>query len=233
MNKSGFTLIGILIVVMIIAALGYGSSFFFRGNKNDVSIKQNVEKQLTEINKLNNQNNNLISDSLKDEPSNKKIDSNATSSDWQIYKNEEYRFEFQYPSKFKTKIIKYPGNDNWVGFQISLLPLKDIEDSLETPINFIVRKDESNFDPNTTISPNPINSIKTVIIGPDKEKAKKVLVDFSCDDGPEGEGCGTVKTTYYFLEKYNKLYELTFDQTSKAVTLDEFNKIISTFKFIK
>jgi type II secretory pathway pseudopilin PulG len=63
-NKNGFTLIGILVVILIIAALGYGSSFFFRGNKNDISIKQNVDKQLQEIQQKNDEHNKLNSQAL-------------------------------------------------------------------------------------------------------------------------------------------------------------------------
>ena len=55
-NKSGFALIGLLLVIVIIAALGYGSSFFWKSNskgiiQNNIDIKKKAERDIGEINK--------------------------------------------------------------------------------------------------------------------------------------------------------------------------------------
>ena len=49
-KENGFTLIGILIVVLIIASLTYGGSFFLNKNsKNSKSLQQSVNNQLDKI----------------------------------------------------------------------------------------------------------------------------------------------------------------------------------------
>lgn len=55
-NQTGFALIGLLIVIVIIAALGYGSSFFWKHNtkgtiQNNLEIKKKAEQDIGEINK--------------------------------------------------------------------------------------------------------------------------------------------------------------------------------------
>jgi type II secretory pathway pseudopilin PulG len=49
-KENGFTLIGILIVVLIIASLAYGGSFFLNKNsQNTKSLQQSVNSQLDKI----------------------------------------------------------------------------------------------------------------------------------------------------------------------------------------
>ncbi len=62
--ESGFTLIGILLVVLIIAAIGYGGFSFNKNNKNNKTIQQNVDRQLEEIQRQNNERNKLNTQAL-------------------------------------------------------------------------------------------------------------------------------------------------------------------------
>jgi type II secretory pathway pseudopilin PulG len=113
-GKNGFTLIGILMVVLIIAALGYGSSFFFRQNKNDVLIKQNVDKQLQEIQQKNDVMNTSLANAINEggsdnknsakgvKPKNTNIVQILDSENKQkkIYRDMSQGFEFQFPSGY-------------------------------------------------------------------------------------------------------------------------------------
>ena len=63
-TQGGLSLIGIILAIMIIAALIYGSSLFFQKKENPVIIKQNAEKQIDQIQKNIEKQNNIIQEEL-------------------------------------------------------------------------------------------------------------------------------------------------------------------------
>ncbi len=65
-RQKGSALLGLLLVIVIIAALAYGSSFFWTKNKESKADYKKVQKQLNDIEKQVEKSNQLIQEALKD-----------------------------------------------------------------------------------------------------------------------------------------------------------------------
>jgi flagellar basal body-associated protein FliL len=65
-QQKGSALLGLLLVIVIIAALAYGSSFFWTKNKESKTNYKNIQKQLGDIEKQVEKSNQLIQEALKD-----------------------------------------------------------------------------------------------------------------------------------------------------------------------
>ncbi|MEA3398183.1 MAG: hypothetical protein U9R06_00365, partial [Patescibacteria group bacterium] len=98
-NKTGSALIGLLLAVVIVAALAYGSSFFWKSNnkgsiQNNLDIKEKAETDINKISQTIKKQNDLINNIAEDNDRAEKISNDMV--DWQVLERES--FTIKYPN---------------------------------------------------------------------------------------------------------------------------------------
>jgi len=151
--------------------------------------------------------------------------SNSINDDWGVYKNDNYKFEFRYPVK-KVRIDIIDANSSNPGdFQLELIPLDPEKD------NNVHASVDVYFDiPNEAFSNSNLNDY-IHDGGKGFESSFSISIDkWRCRDATN---VGGDKILDCYFQNGKNVYSVFNYKEDGALTNEEFQKIISSFVFIK
>ena len=136
-QQSGFSLIGILVAVVIIAALAYGSSFFWSKKTKDSGVNyKNTQDQFDNLQKQIEESNKLKLEALGETGEKEEI---SSIEDWRVYEKLEMNVRLTYHKDWyydrDEQAEKELGYDLYVGFAESL---EILDQGRFYPIEFII-----------------------------------------------------------------------------------------------
>ncbi len=149
-------------------------------------------------------------------------------SDWKVYRNEEYGFEVDYPSKFIAKDWAHKTPNN-----LLLLCIGENKDIFDSVVSIKIEKDLNSFGPKAiwpfSIEDKNLNLEETTI-GKENYLAKKFSLKHSASEDAMSMGIGKLNFVNYFIEHSGLLYQIHYNKVGD-LDEDSFNNILASFKF--
>src|SRR3989338_6323585 len=231
-NQKGFSKIAIIMIVLILIG---GAYFVFSRKDKNISFL-NTENQ-----------NNLVASKTETIPSNipenktdniSQMGEKDTTSDWKMYRNDKYGFEFKYPLAWilrdGNKDYKPTGLNNFYQFCNKAITIPN--EPLGPNDNFVERCEGEFFRVSIWKPLAEMKMIANDFAGLRLNKENKITIgDKSASEfmySGNSEILGGVHTWHLFvIQTDNNIYSITGDSCMDDKT--DCNQILSTFKFTK
>jgi len=208
---------------VVIAALVLGWSVFV---KQEVAVPVRAPIANDENNK-DSESDEVITDFPDVEDNENNDISEVDTSNWNVYKNEEYGFEIKYPKDWKYKIQEGGlGMDYGINFIDSENKNNFIFFNLG-PASYSVKDADKHAQKDFEIRDLKIESKEDVII--DGIKGVKYISDYDNPINKKYISACWIKDNFYLLETYIKLE----NKSNEIVIISIFNQMLSTIKFIE